>query len=129
MHIIVFRLKSRQSKCLALKHNQLPSQWQAQMSFCTLSPSYRDACQRDSLSKKPIRLFRKVFILQWRTKLTKMQNNSGTHAWSSVVECRCHFSSFWWKQGAAEKCSGGGGKSYTNEYSIAQEWVFLFNYP
>lgn len=24
---------------------------------------------------------------------------------------------------------GGGGKSYTNEYSIAQEWVFLFNYP
>ena len=24
---------------------------------------------------------------------------------------------------------GGGGKSYTNEYSIAQEWVFLINYP
>ena len=27
------------------------------------------------------------------------------------------------------QCGGGGGKSYTNEYSIAQEWVFLINYP
>ena len=59
-------------------------------------------------SKKPICLFRKVFILQQR-KLTRKQNNSGTHTGSSVVECRCQFSSFWWKQGTAEKRSGGGG--------------------
>ena len=36
-----------------------------------------------------------------------------------LMEARCSRKMQW----------GGGGKSYTNEYSIAQEWVFLFNYP
>ena len=59
--------------------------------------------------KIPYVCLEKCSFYNRETKLTRMQNNSGTHAWSSVIECRCHFSSFSWKQGAAEKCSGGGG--------------------